>query len=64
METKEQILQRLHNMITDIKSRTAELLEHARANGDLHYYFDSARCKEGEIIKLENSLETIIKKYE
>jgi len=61
---KEQYLKSLFDKMTAIKKRSAEILEQAKLNGKLHYYFDPKKCKEGEIIKLENGLETIIKKYE
>jgi len=54
-------LQSIFNKISAMKKRSAEILEDAKISGKLHYYYDKKRCKENEVIKLENSIETIIK---
>ena len=45
-----------------MKKRSAGILEDAKISGKLHYYFDPRRCSANEIIKLENGIETLIKK--
>lgn len=59
---KDEYLKALFDKITDMKKRSAEILGDTKINGKLHYYFDQRRCRTNEIIKLENGIETIIKK--
>lgn len=57
---KELHIKSIFNKISSMKKRSAEILNNAKSSGKLHYYYDKKRCKENEIIKLENGLETII----
>jgi len=59
---KDKFLKALFDKITAMKKRSAEILENAKISGKLHYYFDPRRCSANEIIKLENGIETIVKK--
>ena len=55
-------IQSIFNKISAMKKRSAGILEDAKISGKLHYYFDPRRCSANEIIKLENGIETLIKK--
>ncbi len=55
-------IQSIFNKISAMKKRSAGILEDAKISGKLHYYFDPIRCNANEIIKLENGVETRIKK--
>lgn len=57
-----QELKDMEKMMERIEVRSAELYETAKKNGSLLYYFDPKKCKEGEIILLEDGIETIINK--
>lgn len=59
---KNQELKNLDEIMEKIEIRSTELLEEAKINGSLIYYFDPKKCKENEVIKLENGIETIINK--
>lgn len=59
---KYEFLKALFDKISAMKKRSAEILDDAKISGKLHYYFDPRRCSANEIIKLENGVETIVKK--
>lgn len=59
---KDKFLKALFDKIAAMKKRSAGILEDVKTNGKLHYYFDPRRCSANEIIKLENGIETIVKK--
>ena len=55
-------IQDMKSKLEAMKAKSNQLIKDSINSGTLTYYFDSKRCQSDELVKVENKVETIIKR--